>query len=48
MLSEKQRSSRSPTESTQTDSVNTGPTTRVIPRQSQRSSITEEDDDDNS
>ncbi len=43
MLSEKQQASRSPSESTQTDSVRTGPPNRLISRQSQQSSITEED-----
>jgi hypothetical protein len=48
MLSEKQQASRSPTESTQTDSVRTGPPNRLISGQSQRSSITEEDQSVNS
>ncbi|CAF0810826.1 unnamed protein product [Adineta ricciae] len=43
MLSEAQRSTRSPTESVQTDSVRTGPTTGVKGRLSPQSSITEED-----
>jgi hypothetical protein len=47
MLSEARHSTRSPSESVQTDSVRTGPTTRLVTRQSQRSSITEEDDHDN-
>lgn len=47
MLSEERRRSRSPSESTQSDSVRAGPTTRLTTRQSERSSITEEDDRDN-
>lgn len=48
MLSEERRTSRSPSESAQSESVRTGPTTRLTTRQSQRSSITEESEGDNS
>ena len=44
MLSEARQTSRSPSESVQTESVQTGPTTRLTTQQSQRSSITEESD----
>ncbi len=47
MLSEARHTSRSPSESVQTESVRTGPTNRLANRQSHRSSITEEDDRDN-
>ena len=46
MLSEERRTSRSPSESVQTDSVRTGPTSRLVSQRSQASSITEEDDND--
>lgn len=48
MLSEERRKSRSQSESTQSDSVRTGPTTRLTTQRSERSSITEEDDRDSS
>lgn len=45
MLSEARQSTRSPSESVQTESVRTGPTvTGVSGRQSRRSSISEEED----
>lgn len=46
MLSEKQQSTRSLTESTQSGSVNKEPSNRLVSRQSQRSSISEEDNQD--
>ncbi len=46
MLSEARQSTRSPSESVQTESVRTGPTTTgVSGRQSRRSSISEEEED---
>jgi hypothetical protein len=46
MLSEARQTSRSPSESVQTESVRTGPTNRLATQQSQRSSITEESERD--